>query len=681
MDATRSPDAGGFSLYAALLAPVAELRGIGPSLAGRLAARGVHTLGDLLLHLPSRYLDDRRIVPVAGLRPGEEARIRGRVLERRAHGHGRKRQVTIRLADDSGAIALHFFHSGYMMRDARLAEGREISVRGKAEIWRGEWRMTHPAWCAAEAHVPAIVPVYPALAGARSARVAGWIAQALARLPEEEGPLDALAGGSLAAALRAIHAPSDLDADARRAWLARLKAEELAVYLAMMRERKRLAACPGPALRDDALDRRLIASLPFPLTAAQREAWTEIAADMASGRRMHRLLQGDVGAGKTWVAALAIARAAGNGGQAALMAPTEVLARQHPRTLSELLASLGLKVGLLTGGMRAAARREALAALASGEWHAVAGTHALLGEEVRFARLALALVDEQHRFGVRQRWALADKGAGEAVHMLGMTATPIPRSMALALYGDMELSVMRGMPPGRKPVETRVLPAARLAALRAGIRRMLDAGGRVYWIAPRIDEEEDGASVAQRAQALARHFPDAGVRALHGRMKAGEKQAALAAFAAGECRLLVSTTVVEVGVNVPEARLIVIEQAESYGLAQLHQLRGRVGRSSAQGYCMLIAGENAPASAIARLSQMVRCHDGLELAEADLRLRGAGDALGVRQSGESGFRLVDPVADAALVREWHARLERDAPQWTPDPAMQAFWRPEAAPVD
>ncbi len=673
-------DASG-SLYEALLQPVTELRGVGPSLAEKLAARGVRVLGDLLLHLPARYIDDRRVTPVAALRPGEEARIRGRVLERRARGHGRKRQVTIRMADDSGVISLHFFHSGYMMNDARLAEGREISARGKAEIWRGEWRMTHPEWCAIEAHAPAIVPAYPSLAGARSSRVAGWIAQALARLPEAESPADALAGDRLLAALRAIHAPSALDEEARRARIARLKAEELAVYLAMMRERKRQAACPGPALRDDALDRRLIEALPHPLTAAQRDAWREIAGDLASGRRMHRLLQGDVGAGKTWVAALAMARAAGNGRQAVLMAPTEVLARQHHYTLSELLEPLGLKIGLLTGGMRARERREALAALAGGEWHAVTGTHALLGEDVRFARLGLALVDEQHRFGVRQRWALAEKGAGEAVHMLGMTATPIPRSMALALYGDMELSVMRGMPPGRKPVETRVLRASKMRALRDGMRRMLDAGGRIYWIAPRIDEEEDGASVLQRAQALARHFPDAGVLALHGRMKAAEKQAALAAFAAGECRLLVSTTVVEVGVNVPEARLIVIEQADNYGLAQLHQLRGRVGRSSEQGYCMLLAGENASARAIERLTQMVRCHDGLELAEADLRLRGAGDALGVRQSGESGFRLIDPVADAALVREWHARLERDAPQWTPDPAMQAFWRPEAAPVD
>ncbi|MDX8401243.1 MAG: ATP-dependent DNA helicase RecG [Mariprofundaceae bacterium] len=669
------------SIYDTLLLPVSELHGVGKALAGRLAARGVRTLGDLLLHRPKDWLDDRRITPIAALRPGEEARIRGRILERRASGHGRRRMVSIRLADDSGGITLHFFHSVYMLRDARLQEGREISARGKPEIWRGEWRMTHPSWCVAEAHVPSIVPIYPMLAGMRPGRVAGLIEQALSRLPKDAaGPADAFAGTSLAVAFHALHAEPDPGGNAQA--LARLKAEELIVYLALMRERKRRAACPGPAMRDDALDTRLLAALPYPLTPAQRQAWSEIAGDLASGRRMHRLLQGDVGAGKTWVAALASARACSNGYQAALMAPTEVLARQHHDTLRALLAPLGLKVGLLTGGMGAKARREALAAMAGGTWDVTVGTHALLGEDVRFARLGLAMVDEQHRFGVRQRWALTEKGTnGEAVHMLGMTATPIPRSLALALYGDMELSVMRGMPPGRKPVETRVLAASGMAALRAGMRRILDAGGRIYWIAPRIDEEEDGASVRQRAEALARHFPDADVRALHGRMKAVEKQAALAAFASGECRILVSTTVVEVGVNVPEARLIVIEQAEGYGLAQLHQLRGRVGRSSEQGYCILIAGEGATPQAVDRLAQMVRCHDGLELAEADLRLRGAGDALGVRQSGEIGFRLVDPVMDADLIRSWHERLAGMADEWLPDAAMQAFWRPEAAPVD
>jgi len=282
-------------------------------------------------------------------------------------------------------------------------------------------------------------------------------------------------------------------------------------------------------------------------------------------------------------------------------------------------------------------------------------------------------VDEQHRFGVRQRWALTE--CGDAVHLLAMTATPIPRSLALALYGDMDLSLMRGMPPGRKPVETRVISGR--GKLADGMRRMLDEGGRIYWIVPRIDEDEDGISVDQRVAALKARFSDTGVLGLHGRMKAKEKEAALNAFTTGDCRLLVSTTVVEVGVNVPEARLMVIEQAEGYGLAQLHQLRGRVGRSDVQSYCVLLPSKDASEAALARLAHMAAHHDGLELAELDLRLRGAGDALGARQSGEAGFRLLNIVRDAGLIRHWHEHL----PPVEPTEAMIRFWRPVAESVD
>jgi ATP-dependent DNA helicase RecG len=342
-------------------------------------------------------------------------------------------------------------------------------------------------------------------------------------------------------------------------------------------------------------------------------------------------------------------------------------------------SALALRTGLLTASVPKERARAVRDALANGELDLVLGTHALVQEDVRFARLGLAIIDEQHRFGVRQRWGLTEKKAeqGGAVHLLAMTATPIPRSLALALYGDMDLSLMRGMPPGRKPVQTRVIASNRMKALAEGMQRILDDGGRIYWIVPRIDEDEDGVSVDQRVELLKGYFPDAAVSGLHGRMKSAAKAAVLDAFTSGDCRILVSTTVVEVGMNVLQARLMIIEQAELYGLAQLHQLRGRVGRAGDQGYCMLIAGDDASPPALQRLKQMVDSHDGLELAELDLALRGGGDAIGTRQSGEAGFRLLDLASDAALIRRWHEKT----PQFIADEAMLRFWRPAAESVD
>ena len=670
-------------MYDLLSWPLTSISGVGAALEKRLNARGVCCLGDILLHLPKDYIDDSYITPVAQLHEGAGARISGRIISKQARGFGRKRQITIKLADDSGQISLNFFHSGYMMSDARLTEGREISVRGVAERWKGYWQMSHPEWCVVELFQPGLQPVYASLAGLSRKRVGGLIQKALLLLSGSlSSPLDALLVEqyqmlSLPQALRQLHQPELFDRSLLASAIARLKSEEIITYLHLMREKKQRAACQAVVLADGARSRALLESLPFPLTKAQLSAWHDISSDLASGRRMHRLLQGDVGAGKTWVAALAMAQAMGGGHQSALLAPTEVLANQHAKTLQELFAPLAVEVGLLTGSTPAKVRCELLRRLRSGELQAVVGTHALLNEEVQFGRLALALVDEQHRFGVRQRWALAEKGSSAAVHLLGMTATPIPRSLALALYGDMDLSVMHGMPPGRKPVETRVLSMKKMKALADGMQRMLDAEGRIYWIVPRIDEDEDGVSVDQRTGLLKAYFPDANVIGLHGRMKAKEKKDALDAFAAGQCKILVSTTVIEVGVNVPEARLIVIEQAETYGLAQLHQLRGRVGRSSEQGYCILIAGEDVSEGSMARLKRVVGSHDGLELAEADLAMRGGGDAVGTRQHGGAGFRLIDMAADASLIQQWHGNL----PTFIPDEAMQRFWRPFAESTD
>jgi len=671
-------------VYQALTQPVGMISGIGPALEKRLRARGVEVLGDLLLHVPRDYVDDRTVTPIARLTEGDPVRIQGRIVDRSARGYGRKKQVVIRLADESGGmIELKFFHSGYMMTDARLAEGQSITVRGTAERWGRKWQMTHPEWMVPGRFRPGWRPVYGALAGLSGKRMAGLIEKAVALLPVgAKSPLDAAlpAYPSLREALCRIHQGGETSplADANQAW-ERLRLEELLVYLHLMQEKRRQAAVAAPALSDNTLCEQLVARLPYALTEAQHQVWGEISADLASGRRMHRLLQGDVGAGKTWIAALCIARTAAHGMQAALMAPTEVLAAQHAETLRELLSPIGLDVTLLTGSTKPAERKRILKGLAQGDIGVVVGTHALISDDVCYGRLGLVIVDEQHRFGVRQRWALAERGAGEegAVHLLAMTATPIPRTLALAMYGDMDLSVMHGMPPGRKPVETRVIRADRMAELAAGMRRILDDAGRIYWIVPRIDEEEDGVSVGQRVEALAAKFPDAGVRGLHGRMKAAEKQQALDAFAAGECRILVSTTVIEVGVNVAQARLIVIEHAENYGLAQLHQLRGRVGRSHEQGYCILLPGKDAPDAAIKRLKCVAGSHDGMALAEMDMASRGAGDAVGTRQSGEAGFRIVDMVRDAALIRQWHGHL----PAFTPSEAMIRFWRPCSDSVD
>ncbi len=670
-------------MYDLFAQSIALIPGVGPTLQKRLIARGISCLGDLLLHLPKDYIDDRHIDSIVQLSEGSSARIRGRIVSRQARGYGRSRQVTLNVADDSGQIALSFFHSGYMMNDARLTEGREISVRGIAEQWNGCWQMSHPDWCLPEQFRPGFQAQYGTIAGLNGKRLSGFIQHVLSLLPAvASSPLDRSLMAQhlppLRQALHCIHRPDNVDRTVLEQALMRLKSEEVIIYLHLMQYKKKEADCPALALDKENQSQQLLESLPFPLTVAQQRAWRDIQADLHSGRRMHRLLQGDVGAGKTWIAALAMIKAAACGHQAALLAPTEVLANQHVETLQALLSPLGFNVALLTGSSRAKQRREILAGLQSGEINLIVGTHALLTDDVLFHDLALALVDEQHRFGVRQRWGLADKMQGEhAVHLLGMTATPIPRSLALALYGDMDLTIMQGVPPGRKPVETRVIAADKMKPLAEGMQRILDVYGRIYWIVPRIDEDEDGVSVDQRVELLKGYFPDANVIGLHGRMKSKQKREALDAFSSGASTILVSTTVVEVGVNVVEARLMVIEHAEGYGLAQLHQLRGRVGRSHEQGYCMLIMGDQASALSRERLNQMVHSHDGLALAEADLALRGSGDAIGTRQHGDAGFRLLNMAEDAALIRQWFERL----PEFTAGESMQRFWRPYAESTD
>jgi len=667
-------------MYKAFMQSIESLAGIGPALAKKLAGRGFRCVGDLVLHFPKRYVDDRDSVPIRQLQPGCEVRTHGRVVSVQGRGSRGKGQAIVIIEHDEVRLLLRFFHSPFLLRDARLKPGRELSVRGVPDWQSGGWQMLHPKWSVQEQHQPGWLAEYGSVAGLSGVRMAKLVDAAFERLPDGvSSPLDSVLPQhpTLVQALRLIHhVPDDgPDTPEVRQSHERLKLEELLPYLFLMNQKRAQAQVAAAPLKGMNLCQRLIESLPYPLTDAQQQVWHDIRHDLNSGRRMHRLLQGDVGAGKTWVAALAMITAVDHGGQSALMAPTEVLAAQHARHMDDLLSPLGIEVALLHAGMRAAERRDALARLASGDIQAVVGTHALISPDVCFKRLSLAVVDEQHRFGVRQRWALAE--LDHNVHLLAMTATPIPRSLALALYGDMDLSLMHGMPPGRKPVHTTVIAPTSKTKLAEGMARMLDQGGHIYWIVPRIDEDEDGASVQQRAAELEKRFPAAGVRGLHGRMTGAEKKATLQAFSQGECRLLVSTTVVEVGVNVPQARVIVVEQANRYGLAQLHQLRGRVGRSRDQGYCVLIPAEDAGEAARSRLARMCALHDGLKLAELDMQLRGAGDAIGTRQSGEAGFRLLDIARDAQLIQYWHQHY----PDFHPAEDILRFWRPAASSTD
>ena len=671
-------------IYHQLFMPIEHIDGIGSVSAKKLQKKGYHHVGDLLFHLPKSWIDDRTITPVCHLTPKQPARIQGEVSSRRSHGFGRKATVHITLTDDNGHnIELSFFHAKYMMTDARLSEGQTISVRGTPDRWGSKWQMTHPEWSPVSRFEQGWIPKYPSLAGFNGKKIGAWIERALSLIPADAAsPLDHLLQGepTLLSALKHVHlnrvdAP---DSQTSKQHFHRLQLEELLVYFKLMQEQRKLAEVHSCSLSSSTLEQQFITALPYELTDAQKHVWSEIGADLESGMRMHRLLQGDVGAGKTWIAALSMVRCAAHNKQSAMMAPTEVLAQQHFETLHTMLAPHGIAVALLTGSTKKSERKKILEGLATGEIAVLVGTHALLTEDVIFHDLVLAMIDEQHRFGVAQRWALSNKG--EAVHLLAMTATPIPRTLALSLYGDMDLSIMQGLPAGRKLIETRVLAPEKLSALAEAVDRMLAENGRIYWIVPRIDEDEDSTSVEERLVTLKKRFPNELVLGLHGKMKSKVKQEALAAFADGRCRILVSTTVVEVGVNVPEARVIIIEHAEMYGLAQLHQLRGRVGRSSDQSFCILIPSAQIGESARERLTLMTTCHDGLQLAESDLERRGAGDAVGTRQSGEAGFRLIDPALDAEIIRNWAHSEILSMMQPLPD-AMVNFWRPLAEEVD
>jgi ATP-dependent DNA helicase RecG len=675
MPSRHSTDAG--------LAPASSLPGVGPALAETLRKLGIDRVQDLWFHLPLRYEDRTRITPIRDLVAGESAQVEG-VVEAVETGFRYRPQLKVAITDASHeTLVLRFFH--FRRQQAQqFAPGLRLRCFGAIRHGQHGLEMVHPQYrvVRGEAAVEeTLTPVYPVTEGLGQQRLRGVIDKALARLPGEAAlelippellrPLGLM---PLRDALLGVHRPTP-DADVQ-ALLAgshpaqqRLAFEELlAHHLSLKRLRAQVRKHRASALpADPELRQRFLAALPFTLTGAQQRVGDEIARDLAKRVPMLRLVQGDVGSGKTVVAALAALHAIANGRQTALMAPTELLAEQHLRSFRAWFEPLGIEVVWLAGKVTGRARDKALAQLAEGAPIAV-GTHALMQEGVAFARLGLAIVDEQHRFGVQQRMALRDKGlaGGEAPHQLVLTATPIPRTLAMSAYADLDVSTLDELPPGRTPVRTVAVANTRREEVVGRIRAACAEGRQAYWVCTLIEESDQlQAQAAEVAHAqLCAALPGLAVGLVHGRMKPKQKQAAMDAFKDGRTALLVATTVIEVGVDVPNASLMVIENAERLGLAQLHQLRGRVGRGSIASTCVLLYQPPLSGLAKQRLETLRETSDGFVIAERDLRLRGPGELLGTRQTGEMGFRVADIVRDASLmpaVQRVGTALLRDHP--------------------
>ncbi|HKU79372.1 MAG TPA: ATP-dependent DNA helicase RecG [Rhodanobacteraceae bacterium] len=664
MPSRHSNDAG--------LAPVSSLPGVGPALAETLRKLGIERLQDLWFHLPLRYEDRTRITPIRDLVAGESAQVEG-VVEAVETGFRYRPQLRVAITDASReTLMLRFFH--FRRQQAQqFAPGLRLRCYGAIRHGQHGLEMVHPQYRALHGDTAVeetLTPVYPITEGLGQQRLRGVIDKALARLPDEAAleliPSDLLQPLGLMPlreALLGAHRPApDADVQAllsgRHPAQQRLAFEELlAHHLSLKRLRAQVRKHRAPALpADPALRQRFLDVLPFRLTGAQQRVGDEIARDLVKRVPMLRLVQGDVGSGKTVVAALAALHGIANGRQTALMAPTELLAEQHLRSFRAWFEPLGIEVVWLAGKVTGRARDKALAQLAGGAPIAV-GTHALMQEGVAFARLGLAIVDEQHRFGVQQRIALRDKGlaGGEAPHQLVLTATPIPRTLAMSAYADLDVSTLDELPPGRTPVRTVAIANTRRDEVIERIRAACAEGRQAYWVCTLIEDSDQlQAQAAEVAHAqLCAALPDFAVGLVHGRMKPKEKQVAMDAFKEGRTALLVATTVIEVGVDVPEASLMVIENAERLGLAQLHQLRGRVGRGSVASTCVLLYQPPLSGLAKQRLETLRETNDGFVIAEKDLRLRGPGELLGTRQTGEMGFRVADVVRDASLMPAVH----------------------------
>jgi ATP-dependent DNA helicase RecG len=666
-----------------LFASLTSLSGVGPKLEklyARLLDRDGPRVIDLLLHVPSGTIDRRARPKLRDVQPGQVITVAVTVDKHRpGPPHRSRAPYRIYTHDDTGDLTLTYFNARRDYLEKLLPAGEVRYVSGTAEFYDGMLQIVHPDRVVDEAGfatLPLVEPVYPLTEGLALGNIRRAIDSALGRLPDLPEWQDETWTArerlpAFSAALRHLHRPEEPREilPENPAWT-RLAYDELLagqLALALVRAHMRRQSGRGTA-SEGRLRARILKALPYTLTHSQQKAVDDITTDLARPQRMLRLLQGDVGSGKTVVALTAAAAVIEAGRQAAFMAPTEILARQHLATIASLAEAAGIRTAILTGRERGTAREDILNRLALGDIDLLIGTHALFQEDVAFHDLALAVVDEQHRFGVHQRLALTKKG--EAVDVLVLTATPIPRTLVLTYFGDMDISELREKPPGRQPIDTRTIPLSRLEEVEDAVGRALAEGKRVYWVCPLVDESEkvDLAAAQARFEELREKFGDH-VDLVHGRMRGADKDAAMARFAAGERRVLVATTVIEVGVDVPEATVMVIEHAERFGLAQLHQLRGRIGRGSASSICLLLykapLGENAKA----RLAIVRETEDGFRIAEEDLRLRGEGDVLGTRQSGLPGFQIARPEIhgkylgaardDAALI------LNRDSALSTP----------------
>ena len=687
-----------------LFAPVTSLSGVGPKqdklLRYLLDRNETPRLVDLLLHMPTNVIDRRSRPKLRDATAGSVVTL-ALTIDRHQAPRGRfsRAPYLVYASDDTGDVVLTYFRGDRSYLEKQMPVGSKRYVSGTIQMFDGMWQIVHPDKVmdeAAFAKMPVIEPVYPLTEGLMLGSLRRAVALALPKVPQLPEWIDAKVlrnakFPSLNEALARLHAPQELeDVLPDRPFWQRLAYDELlAGQLALALVRAQLRRPAGVRNAGDGhLRRKIIDALPYALTASQREAAAAIAKDLAQPLRMLRLLQGDVGSGKTVVALLAAAAVAETGKQAALMAPTEILARQHLSTITPLAAQAGLRVAILTGREKGKERKNILARLAAGEIDLLVGTHAVIQDDVAYRSLALAIVDEQHRFGVRERLTLTEKG--EAVDVLVLSATPIPRTLVLTYFGDMDISELREKPAGRQPIDTRAVPMDRLEEMIDAVGRALEAGKLVYWICPLVEESEDVplTDAEQRFKVLQKRFGDR-VGLVHGRMKGADKDQVMARFAAHEINVLVATTVVEVGVDVPDATIMVIENAERFGLAQLHQLRGRIGRGREASTCILLYKEPLGEMSKARLRVIRETTDGFQIAEEDLKLRGEGDVLGTRQSGLPGYRIAQPVVHAQLIaqaREQAAAIMRDNPKLNGEQGdalrvlLYLFERDEAIPL-